>query len=146
MRDLFTFTASGGQDLTDVTSGGVVSNNVWNLEVDDSARAMETDGQILGWINVTFRAGNSGATEGLWIDVISDDAAALTTADTQIILGAMYLNDVQLTAAAGKTYSIGVNMAGLQTFLGLWFRADSTSLATSTTKVDAAFNISSLFY
>ncbi len=139
MRDNFPFAED--QDLTGVTSGGTISENIWDLEQDDSDNVMETDAQLVGWVNVVFRAGNAGATEGLWIDVISDDAVGLDSADTQIVLGSLYLNDVQLTAAAGKTYTIGVSMAGLQRYVGLLFRADSTSLAGTATPVDAAWNV-----
>jgi len=137
MRDLFTFAAA--QDLTGVDSTGVVSDNIWDLEADDAGNATETDSQVVGWLNVLFRASNAGATEGLWVELRTSDNTDIDT--THEKLGALFLTDAQLTAAAGKTFSIGVSVAGLKKYVGVWFRADTTSLAATATPVDAWLSI-----
>ena len=137
MRDRFNF--ADGQDLNGLTNTGVVSEHIWDLEQDDSDNVMETDSQVVGWINVLFRSNNAGATEGLWIEVNSSSDTA-GTADI-INLGIIRLTDAELTAAAGKTFSIGVNKAGLERYISLWFDPISTALAGNETLVDAYFNI-----
>lgn len=131
MRDKFIF--SNAQDLTAVDSTGVVSTNVWDLEEDASV-----DQQVCGWLNVSFGASNAGATEGMYIEFRSSAAAALTS---PVYLVSVFLTDAELTAAAGKTYAVGIYKANLEKYAGVWYRAHTTGLAATATPVDAWFSI-----
>ena len=131
MRDKFIF--SDAQDLTGVDSTGVVSTNIWDIEED-----AVTDHSLIGWLNVSFAAGNAGATEGLWIELRSSDNTNMSTSPTY--LGAILLTDAELTAATGTTISFGFSKANLQKYVSVWYRADTTSLAGTATPVDAWFS------
>ncbi len=131
MRDKFLF--SDAQDLTGLNSTGVVSSNIWDIEED-----AVTDGMLMGWLNLSFAAGNAGATEGLWIELRTSDNTNITT--TPKWLCAIKLTDAELTAMAGKTVSIGFYKAELQKYVGVFYRADTTSLAGTATGVDAWFS------
>ncbi len=147
MRDKYIF--SDGQDLTGLNSTGVVSTNVWNLEEDWSANALETDSQVVGWLNVILRAANAGGDEGLWIEMRSEDEANLNwdsqaageigTGTDQVCLGAILISQPQLIA--GAAFAIGVSRASLGTFVGIWYRAASTALAGTATPIDAWWSV-----
>jgi len=136
MVELFRF--SNGQDLTGLDSTGVVSENYWDLEYDDNSNLVVTDGQVCGWFNFTFGASNAGATEGLYIEVRSSDNTNIAASYDS--LGLLFLTDAELTAASGKTYAIGVSKANLQRYLGVWYRAHTTSLAGTATPIYAWFS------
>lgn len=134
MREKWQF--SNGQDVTTLNSTGVVSENTFNIEQDVTA-----DQQIMGWINgIILASDNSSGTEGMFIEVRTDDNAALDLAhDTgdENIIGAIHLRKAEIVA--GTKFSIGVCKANLGTQLGLWFRAHTTSLNGNTT-IDAWFS------
>ena len=137
MLELFRF--SNGQDLTGVTSTGVVSDNYWDLERDDSGNVIVTDGQLVGWLNVCFGASNAGANDGFLVELRSSDNTNIAVSQDYLVV--MELTDAELTAAAGKTYSVGFSKANLQRYVGAWYRAVNTSLASTATPVYTWFSL-----
>jgi hypothetical protein len=128
------FVFSDGQALGTLDSTGVVSSNVWDLETYAVA-----DGQVMGWVNVVILSTtNTAGDEGLNIAVLTDAAAALTTAPKQIG-GIILVQSEILAAAAGIVYSIGIKRDICEQYLGVWYKAVSTSL-NLLTSVDAWFS------
>ncbi len=144
MLDNFVFSA--GQALSTLSSTGVISTNIWDLEEDVTA-----DQQVVGWFNFLIRSTtNTSAGEGVWIEVRSEDetnlnwdsasAGQITNDQTdQHCLGALLLRDDQI--AAGAEFAIGVRRAALGRYLGIWYRAASSSL-NGATAIDAWFSYS----
>ena len=130
MLDNFLF--SENQDLTGVDSTGVTSTHYWDLEDDVTA-----DQTVSGWLNVLFRAGNAGATEGLYVELRADNATNLASPSS--VLAMFWLSDAELTAAAGQTISVGIKSGTpiVERYIGVWYRAHTTSLAGTATGVDA---------
>jgi len=128
MLDNFLF--SDAQDLTGVDNTGVTSTHYWDLEDDVTA-----DQSISGWLNVLFGASNAGATQGLYVELRSDDSTNLASPTS--IAAMFWLSDAELTAAAGKCYSVGFSRANVERYLGVWYRAHTTSLAGTATPVYA---------
>ncbi len=112
------FQFSDNQTITDVSSTGEVSSNVWDLEENASV-----DQQIHGWLNVHIvSAVISGLTQGMEIQFRTSSAAAMAT--SQKYLGVIRLNAAEVVT--GKRYCIGINRAQLEKFVGLWFLALNT--------------------
>ncbi len=140
MVDKFLF--SNGQDLTGLTGTGVVSEHIWDLEQDDSANVIETDGQMVGWLNVTFGASNAGANEGMWIELNSSSDVGGTTDLINLVI--MRLTDAELTAAVGKTFSVGFSKSLVERYISVWYDPISTAMAGTATPVYASYNIAPL--
>ncbi len=131
MRDRFPF--SDGQDLNALSSTGVVSGNIWDLEEDASV-----DQQLTGYLNVSFADSNDGATQGMYIEFRTSDNIDIDTSHE--VLAIMFLTDAELTAAAGITFSVGFEKANLKKYAGVFYRPHTTSLASAETLVDAWFS------
>jgi len=125
------FQFSDAQPLGTLDNTGVVSDNYWDFEENAVA-----DGQLLGWIEgIILSSSNAAGDEGLWIECRSADATNLST--TPLWLGAIKLTQDEI--ATGTRFCFGVCKANLETYIGLWYRADTTSL-DGATSVDAWFS------
>lgn len=128
MRDKFTF--SNAQALGALTSTGVVSEDVDDLELTASGGATIIEDDFIDcWVNVLITAvpGSQAATEGLNIRVLANDNADMTTG-TEVVLAQA---DVILTdIVAGMKIPIRVYKQLTAKFLGVWYRAVSTTLTT----------------
>lgn len=131
MRDSYQF--SDAQDLTGLNSTGEVSDNVWDLETD-----VTTDQQVMGCVNVLFGASNAGATEGMYIELRTSDTENLASGHK--IIASILLNDAELTAMSGKAVALMAHKSQMHKYLGLWYKAHTTSLAGTATPVDAWFS------
>ncbi len=131
MFDKFVF--SNGQALATLNSTGVVSENFWDLEENVVA-----DQQVMGWVNgIILSSTNANGNEGLWIEVRLSDNTDIDT--TPMTIGARRLLQGEITA--GFEFSIGFYAAGInKRYMGLWFRADTTSL-DGATAIDAQFEL-----
>ncbi len=136
MRDTFLF--SDGQDLTGLTSTGVVSGNIWDIEQDNASAVIVTDGMLMGWLNLSFGASNAGAAEGLWIELRSSDNTNITATPKYLVC--ILLTATELAAMEGKTVSIGFYKAELKRYIGVFYRPDTNSMAGTATPVDAWFS------
>lgn len=119
---------SDNQDFANTTSTGEVTDDVLNMETDSSANALLTDDQGIGYMNVTLGTVPAQATiagtEGVVFEVLTDSAAALTTLPE--ICGSVSLLPSKIVA--GLKFSVPFRMDVLQTFLGGWVKAKSTSV------------------
>ncbi len=143
MRDKFIF--SNAQDLSALNSVGVISTNIWDLEED-----AVTDGQLIGWINIliTAAADSLAGTEGVWMELRTEDEINLdwdSSSPGQIVEdqvdqhmpGAILLRADELVA--GAIFSFGVYKSNLGKYMGMWYRAASTSV-NNTLNVEAWFS------
>lgn len=142
MREKFIF--SDAQDLSSLDSTGVVSDNIWDLEED-----VATDGQVEGWINILVTAADPtlAGTEGVWFELRTEDetnldwdsaaAGQIGSDSDQHMLGAILLRANQLVA--GNQFCFGVHRANLGKYMGMWYRAASTSV-NDTCNVDVWFS------
>lgn len=142
MRDKFLF--SDAQDLSALDSTGEISDSIWDLEEDGV-----TDDQVMGWINILVTAADAtlAGDEGVWIEVRTEDetnlnwdsatAGQIGSDSDQHCLGAILLRADELVA--GAAFSFGICKAKLGKYLGLWYRAASTSV-NDTLNVDAWFS------
>ena len=119
---------SDNQDFANTTSTGEVTDNVFDVEVDDAAVALIADDQGIGYMNITINAAPAqatiAATEGLVFEVRTDSAAALTTLPE--ICGAISVLPSKLVA--GAKFSVPFRMDVLQKYLGGWVRDYSTDV------------------
>ena len=119
---------SDNQDFANLDSTGEVTDDVFNVEESSSSVALLTDDQGIGYMNVTFGTVPAQATiagtEGLVIQVLTDSAAALTTLPE--ICGSISI--IPSKIVAGAQFSVPFRMDVLQTYLGGWLKAFSTSV------------------
>jgi len=135
MRDRWLF--SNGQDLSTLASSGVISTDVFDLELDaaSNSNTIIEDDFIEGYLNFQILAStNTGAAEGLEISLIASDAAGGTTPE---YLGVIRL--LQAEIAAGIKRSIKVSKQLSKKFLGVWYAAVDNALDNATT-VDCWFS------
>lgn len=128
MRDKYVF--SNGQDLGSLDSTGVVSEHVFDMELDAlSGNTIIENDQVEGWFCFKIlTTTNTGGNDGLDIELRESDAAAMTTP--------RYLGTIKLLQAelvAGAVYAIKVQKQLALKFLGAWFKAINTSLNGVTT-------------
>ena len=125
------FMFSNAQALGALTSTGVVSTNVLDMELAASGGAtILTDDQLVGWLNVVIPANaNQIVATGMYIDIRSSDNADMTTG--AIVLESVFVSMAELVAGCVK--SIGICASLTQKFVGLWFRAASTTITTGNT-------------
>ena len=130
---------SDNQDFANTDSTGEVTDNVFNMEANSAAVALIADDQGIGYMNVTINVAPAQATiagtQGLVFEVRTDSAAALTTLPE--ICGAISV--IPSKIVAGAKFSVPFRMDVLQTFLGGWVRAYSTSV-TGTIYADIHFS------
>ena len=133
---------SDAQALTTLDSTGEVSDNVFDMEIDSDSNAIITNDQVVGVLNITIPAlaGQIAGDEGLTIQLLSNDNADMTTG-TEVELGTAHASQAELVAGCVK--NIEVTKAMTQKFLGVWYKATSTTLTTGQT-VDAHWSIAPL--
>ena len=130
MRDKFIF--SDAQALSTLDSTGVVSTNVFDMELDASGgNTIITNDQVDAYLNVLVTAvpTTNAAAEGYDVQLRQGDNSDMTTG--AIILASIHLEQGDIQATAGKKFSIRVNARIMSTkFLGVWHVATSTSMTT----------------
>lgn len=144
MRDKFVF--SDSQALTTLNTTGIVSTNIFDLEIAASGGAtILTDDQVDAWFNVLIIAAptSQAGVEGMFVDLRTDDTAALSfggqiypadgNSDEQI-LGLIFIKEDDMRA--GRRFSTRAHRSALGKYLGVWFRAAVTTLTTGVT-IDA---------
>jgi len=135
---------SDSQALSTLDTTGIISTNVFDLELTGSGGAtIITDDQIEAYLNVliTGAPASQAGVEGMYIDLRTDDDANLAFGSepddgdsSEQILGLIHVKEDDMVA--GKKFSIRVLQANLGKYLGVWYRAGSTGLTTGVT-VDA---------
>ena len=139
MRDKWVF--SDSQALGALDSTGVVSTNVYDLEISGSGGAtIGTDVQIEAYLNILITAvpSSQAGVEGMWVDLRTDDDANLAFGvqpddgdSSETILGAIVIKEDEM--AAGARFSFRVHRSDLGKYIGVWYRADTTTLTTGMT-------------
>lgn len=136
MRDQQVF--SNGQDLSTLDSTGVVSTNVFDMELTGSGGdTIIEDDQVVGWmIFLILATTNTAGDEGMDIALRGSDNANMSASPE-------YFGSIQILQAeivAGAAYCVKVTKSMTKKFLGAWFKATSTSLDGATT-VDCFMHI-----
>ena len=138
MRD-YLFEFSNAQELTTLSSAGVVSSYVWNLEDSSSGVAMgQTDFMIKGWVNLIILLSTNTTGTNFRITLVSSSTEACT--GTLKYLGGTELLIPQIIT--GNRFSFGVCQHTVEQYLGIWYKS-ATSL-TGATGVDCWFSDSPL--
>jgi hypothetical protein len=130
---------SDAQALGALTSTGVVSTNVFDMELDASGgNTILTNDQLVGILNLIFpaNANQVGGTEGMNILLRSCDNANMTSSCVE--LATLFISATELTTGCVKT--VGVCVPLTQCFVGIFYDPVSTTLTTGNT-VDAWFDI-----
>jgi len=138
MRDNILF--SDNQSRTNPDSTGTISTNIFDLEQDSNANSLITDDQIECICNavITSYSYTSGGTEGIVIEVRTDDETDLATAKDGSSAGYEIIGSKEIALedlAAGKKISIPIIRSKMKRYVGGWLRAGSTTL-TGTIKID----------
>ncbi len=133
---------SNAQALGALTSTGVVSEDVFDMELDGAAgNTIIEDDQLVAILNLTFPPNaNQVVATGMYVDLLSNDNADMTSG-TEVILGTVFVSMAEL--AAGCVKNIQVIKTLTQKFVGAWYKAHSTTITTGNT-VDAHFSIAPL--
>ena len=128
MRDKYVF--SNGQALSTLDSTGVVSSNVFDMELDASGgNTILTDDQVEVFFNVqVLSSTNTAGDEGMDVELRMGDNSDMTTGG--VVIASMHL--AQADIAAGTIRSIKVLKSLAYKFLGAWFKATNTSLDNAT--------------
>ncbi|MCK5611567.1 hypothetical protein KAR91_57380 [Candidatus Pacearchaeota archaeon] len=138
MRD---FNFSDAQALGALTSTGVVSTNVFDMELDGAAgNTIIEDDQLVGVVNITIPplAGQTAA-EGMNIYLRSGDNSDMVT--SAIDLGSVFVSLAEMIAGCVKNIEIHKELT--QKFVGLFYDPANSTLVTGQT-VDAHFHIAPL--
>jgi len=125
---------SNAQALGALTSTGVVSTNVLDMELAASGGAtILTDDQLVGVVNIVMPgiAAQAGA-EGMNIYLRSCDNANMTS--SSIDLGMCFVSAAEMVTGCVKNIQVCVPLT--QKFVGLFYDPVSTTLTTGQT-VDA---------
>jgi len=133
---------SNAQVLGALTSTGIVSTNVFDMELDKAAgETIIEDDQLVAILNLTFPPNaDQVITTGLYVDLLSNDNADMTTG-TEVILGTVFVSMAELVAGCVKNIEVLKTLT--QKFVGAWYKAASTTITTGNT-VDAHFSIAPL--
>ncbi len=139
MRDKFVF--SDGQALGALTSTGVVSENVFDMELDSNGgNTIIEDDQLVGVLNIHIsKLAGQTAAEGINIYLRSCDNSDMVT--NSIDLGSAFVSLAELQA--GAIANIEVTKALTQKFVGLFYDPASSTLVTGHL-VDAAWHTAPL--
>ena len=131
------FIFADAQDLSTLDSTGEISDYYWNLEDSASGSALnQTDLMVSGWLNIVILATtNTGGDEGLDVALQAASNTALTT--NPMVLAAVRIPQDEIVA--GNVFCVGACRAKVEQYLGVWFKAASTSLTGATT-VDVYFS------
>lgn len=133
------FAFSDAQALGALTKDGVVSTNVFDMELDASGgNTIITDDQLVGTLNLIFpaNANQVGGTEGMNIYLRSCDNADMTT--SSIDLAVLWVSATELTTGCVKNVTVCTPLT--QKFVGLFYDPVTTALTNGNT-VDAWFDI-----
>ena len=133
---------SNAQALGAIDSTGEVSDNVFDMELSKSGGdTILTNDQLKAIVNLTFPPNaNQIVATGLYVDLLSNDNADMTTGD-EVILGTVFVSMAELVAGCVKNIEVLATLT--QKFVGLWYKAASTTITTGNT-VDAHFSIAPL--
>jgi len=133
---------SNAQALGGLDSTGEVSDNVFDMELSKSGGdTILTNDQLKAIVNLTFPPNaNQIVATGLYVDLLSNDNADMTTGD-EVILGTVFVSMAELVAGCVKNIEVLATLT--QKFVGLWYKAHSTTITTGNT-VDAHFSIAPL--
>lgn len=128
MRDQQVF--SNGQDLSTLDSTGVVSTNVFDLELTGSGGdTIIEDDQIVGFMNFEILStSNTAGDEGIKIELRGSDNANMSSSPER--LGTIQINQAEIVA--GAVFSIRVIKQLATKFLGVFYQAISTSMDGAT--------------
>lgn len=129
-KDIF----SNGQALGALDSTGVVSTNVFDLELDASGgNTIITNDFLDCWVNCIFTAAptTQAGVEGMYIEAMASDAAALST---PTVWATKFLAYTLIVAGHKVALRIYAQLA--LAFFGMWYRAHTTALTTGAT-IDA---------
>jgi hypothetical protein len=136
MEDKFVF--SDAQTITNTTSTGEISDNIWDLEYNDADVLISTDQMIKGNVVVilTTVTITSGITEGLIVGVRVDDAVGLATARNGTTAG---FRDIAMAHVLKEELVNGLvinvpffcDRTARSRYLGVWYKAASTALVGS---------------
>lgn len=133
MRDKYLF--SDSQALSTLDSTGVVSSNIFDMELDASGgNTILTNDFVSGFLNVIITAAPStqAATEGYDVELRESDNSDMTTGAA--VLASIHIKNADI--AAGKRFSIRVQVPMTMCYLGVWHKATNTGFTTGVT-VDA---------
>ena len=134
MRD-YGFEFSAPQALGTLTSTGVVSTGVWDLENSSSGVAMrQTDMMIHGWVNFIILSSTNTTGNNLRIILVSSSSAALT--GTLKYLGGTELLIPQIVT--GYRGCFGVHQHTVEQYLGIWY--DPSTTLTGATSIECWFS------
>lgn len=135
MRD---FVFSDAQALGALTTTGVVSSNVFDMELTASGGStILTDDQLVGELNIIIPAlSTQAAAEGMNIYLRSCDNSNMTS--SSIDLGSCFVSMAEMVSGCVKNIRVCVPLT--QCFVGLFYDPVSTTLTTGQT-VDAYFSI-----
>ena len=137
------FEFSDAQELSTLDGTGIVSSNVFDMELTALAGdTILTNDQLVGVVNITLppNADQVDGDEGIDINLLSNDAADMTTG-TPVTLGTVHASEAELLAGCVKNIQVFASLT--QKFVGLWYEATSTTITTGNT-VDAHFSIAPL--
>lgn len=132
---------SDAQALGALTSTGVVSTNVFDMELDGSGgNTIIEDDQLVGILNITIAPlAAQTAAEGMTIYLRSGDNSDMTT--SAINLGSVFVSLTELVAGCVKNIEVIKSLT--QKFVGLFYDPESSTLITGQL-VDAHFSIAPL--
>lgn len=134
---------SDAQTLGALDSTGEVSDNVFNMEEEsDGGAVIIEDDQLVGVLNITIPplAGQVAGDEGMDIGILSNDNADMATG-VELSLGSAHATQAELVAGCVKNIEVIIPLT--QRFVGVWYKATSTTLTTGQL-VDAHFSIAPL--
>jgi hypothetical protein len=137
------FELSNAQVLGALDSTGIVSTNVFDMELDGSGgETIIEDDQLVGILNITIppNAAQVAGDEGMDIILYSNDNADMTTG-VEVLLGQTHVSQAELIAGCVKNIEVIKSLT--QKFVGAWYKATSTTLTTGQL-ADAHFSIAPL--
>ncbi len=136
-KDVF----SKQQNLGALTSTGVVSTNVFDMELEALAgNVIIEDDQLVGVLNINIaKLAGQTATAGMYIYLRSCDNANMTS--SSIDLGSVFVSLAELKAGVKKNIEVHVSLT--QKFVGLFYDPASDTLVTGQL-VDAVWHIAPL--
>ena len=136
------FEFSNAQALGGLTSTGIVSDNVFDMELSkNGGDTILTNDQLVGCLNINLSSNDDqvGGASGLWVCLRSCDNDDMTT--TPVELGRAFISEAELKSGCVK--NIEVTKSLTQKFVGLFYDPESETITTGNT-VDAHWSIAPL--